>query len=136
MGLKDLLVEEKRVLIDFPGCEGFTLDLAYLGKETLNKLRNKATVTKVDKKTRAVSEEIDSDLFSKLYIQAVIKGWTGLKYKYVIELIPVDEDGLPDLEELLEYSEEDAQILLKNSNEFDAWIAEIVGELQNFTKTK
>lgn len=135
MNLKDLLVEEKTINIDYPGREGFSLTLAYLGKETLNKLRKKATITQINKKTRKPEEELDSDLFSKFYIQAVVKGWTGLKYAYLVELLPIEEADL-DLEAELEYSEENAQVLLKNSTEFDSWIAEIVGDLQNFMKTK
>ena len=136
MNLKDLLVEEKTVVIDYPGCEGFQLTLAYLGKETLNKLRKNSTVTTINKKTRKPEEEVDPDLFSKFYIQSVIKGWTGLKYKYLVEMLPVNIPETTDMEDELAYSEENAQVLLKNSADFDTWVAEIVGDLQNFTKNK
>jgi len=135
MDLKDLLVEEKTVQIDYPGAEGFIVTLAFLGKDALSKIRNKSTITKFDKKTRQPIEELDSDLFTKLYIEAVVKGWAGLKYKYLSELIPVDLSTV-DPEEALEYSQDNAQVLLKHSGEFDTWVAEMVGNLQNFTKTK
>ena len=136
MDLKDLLVEEKTVSIDYPGNEGFNLQLAFLSKETLTKLRKKSMVTTINKKTRKPEEDLDSDLFTKFYIQAVIKGWSGLKYKYLLDLIPMNEDSIPDMEAELEYSESNAEVLLKNSTDFDSWIAEIVGDLQNFTKNR
>lgn len=136
MQLKDILVEEKTLEIPYPECDGFVLTLAYLGKETLNKLREKSTVTKIDRKTKKPDESIDSELFSKLYIKAVVKGWVGLKYKFLIDIIPVDIPEGTDMDLELEYTEEDAQLLLKNSTDFDTWVADIVGDLQNFTKSK
>ena len=135
MSLKDLLVEEKTVEIDYPEAPGFVITVAFLGKDVLSKIRNKSTITKINKKTRQPVEELDSDLFTKLYISAVIKGWTGLKYKYLADLIPVDLSSV-DEESELDYSDENAQLLLKHSGDFDTWIAEMVGDLQNFTKTK
>ena len=135
MSLKDLLVEEKNVEIEYPGAEDFVVTLTFLGKDALTKIRNKATITKINKKTRQPEEELDTDLFTKVYISAVLKGWHGFKYKYVGELIPADLTSV-DPEDELEYSEENARLLLKHSSEFDNWVAEIVGDLQNFTKTK
>jgi len=135
MNLKDLLVEEKLVTVDYPGCEGFSINLAFLGKKVLGNLRTKATITRIDKKSRQPVEEIDSELFTKLYIDSVVKGWSGLKYKYLVNLLPIDISSV-DEEAELEYSVENARVLLKDSGEFDTWVAEIVGDLQNFTKAK
>jgi len=135
MNLKDLLVEEKLVTVDYPGCEGFSITLAFLGKKVLGTLRTKATITRIDKKSRQPVEEIDSELFTKLYIDAVVKGWSGLKYKYLVNLLPIDISSV-DEEAELEYSVENARVLLKDSGEFDTWVAEVVGDLQNFTKAK
>ena len=135
MSLKDLLVEEKNIEIEYPGAEGFNVTLTFLGKDALTKIRNKATITKINKKTRTPEEELDTELFTKVYISAVLKGWSGFKYKYVGELIPADLSSV-DEEDELEYSEENARLLMKHSSEFDTWVAEIVGDLQNFTKTK
>ena len=135
MSLADLLVEEKTVEIDYPEMDGFVVHVAYLGKDALNKLRTKSTVTKIQKKTRQAIDEIDSELFTKLYIDAVIKGWTGCKYKYLEQLMPIDVSS-NDPEDELAYTPEDAALLVKHSTDFDTWIAEMVGDLQNFTKPK
>lgn len=136
MELNDLLVKEKTVEQPFPGCDGFVVTLAYLSKESLNNLRKKATVQTINKKTRQVEETLDEDLFAKNFVGCVIKGWKGLKYKYLDELIPVDLSKVEDVEAELEYSPESAQVLMKNSTNFDNWVGGIVNDLQNFTNTK
>ena len=69
------------------------------------------------------------------YISAVIKNWTGLKYKYLEELLLVDTTGV-DAEDCLEFTEENCEVLMKNSNDFDTWVTEQVGDLENFTERK
>ena len=54
------------------------------------------------------------------------------KWEYVDKLAPVNLEGL-DLEDFLEYSEENALYLMKNSSNFDAFITEQVSDLTNFS---
>jgi hypothetical protein len=129
--LKKLILEKKTVSIDFPGMEGFSLDLCYLGPEALKKLRDKCLVTKIDKKTRAAVSELDDEKFSKEFAIAIIKGWEGFKAKHLAELMLVDISSL-DPEELIEFSEENAYTLFKGSDNFARWINEVVFDLANF----
>ena len=55
--------------------------------------------------------------------------------KYLVQLIPVDEDKIADMESELPFTLENALIMMENSNDFDAWLTETVGDLANFTKT-
>lgn len=82
-------------------------------------------------KNRQPVEELNDDLFLQLYVQASIKGWSGFKLGYLEQLAPVELSG-QDLESQLEYSEENALFLMKNSSNFDAWVSEQVTELGNF----
>lgn len=135
VSLKSLLTPSKTVSVDFPGLDGFTVKLTYLAREELLKLRNRSVTQKLNKKTRAYEEQLDNDKFLTEYCKAIIKGWTGLKYKYLEELLLVDiSDVDPDSE--LEYNQENAEILMKNAADFDNWVSETVGELENFTKGK
>ena len=69
------------------------------------------------------------------YVQAILKGWTGLKYKYLEEFLLVDVSGQnPDDE--LPYSLENAELLMRNSGDFDQWVTDTVGDLENFTQGK
>jgi len=135
VSLKSLLTPSKTVDIDYPGYADFTVSLCYLSREELVKLRNKCLKQKFNKKTRAFEETMDEDLFLTEYVKAVIKGWTGLKYEYVSQLLLIDTSTV-DLQDELVYSQENAEILMKNSNDFDTWVTEVVGDLENFTSSK
>ena len=133
--LSDLLTPSKTATIDFPGYDGFKVKVTYLAREEMLKLRKKAVTTKINRRTRQPEEELNEEIFLKEYCKAVIKGWSGLKMKHLVQIIPVDEEKLSDMEATLPYSLENAQILMENSNDFDAWLTETVGDLANFTTT-
>ena len=135
VSLKSLLTPSKTVSIEMPGFEGFEVKLTYLAREELLKLRNRSVKQVLNKKTRAYEEQLDNDKFLVEYCKAIIKGWKGLKYKYLEELLLVDTSEV-DLEDELAWTQENAEILMKNSGDFDNWVSETVGELENFTKSK
>ena len=134
ISLQSLLTPEKIVTVDYPGFEGFKLNVAFLSREEIIKIRKKCTVTKFDKKSRQPIEELDEDLFLKNYVTGVIKGWKGLKYKYLQELMLVDLSSVKDIEEELDYTEENALVLMKNSQELDTFVTDITSNLSNFMK--
>jgi hypothetical protein len=129
ISLKTLLVPSKTVDVDYPGLTGFTVKVSFLSRETLVNIRKKATKTTF--KNRQAIEELNDDLFLQLYVKESIKGWTGLTLSHLEQLAPVDLTG-QDPEAELEYSEENALFLMKNSTNFDAFISETVTELGNF----
>ena len=135
ISLSTLLTASKTVSVDYPEFDGFTLELTYLAREELMKLRNRTLKQKFNKKTRAFEETMDDDLFLTEYVKAVIKGWKGLKYEYVSQLLLIDTSTV-DLQDELVYSQDNAEILMKNSADFDTWITETVGDLENFTTNK
>lgn len=135
VSLASLLTPSKTVTVDYPTLKGFSVDLCYLAREELIKLRSKCVSQKLNRKTRAFEETLDEDKFLTEYCKAVIKGWKGLKYKYLEELLLVDISGL-EPEDELDFSVENAETLMKNGADFDTWVTEITGDLENFTKTK
>jgi len=132
VNLKSLLVPSKSVEVDYPGLNGFKVNVVFLSRETLVGIRKKATKTTF--KNRQPVEELDEKLFLQLYVNACIKGWSGLKLRFLEELAPVDLTG-QDPEAELPYSQDDALFLMQASANFDAFISETVTELSNFTKT-
>ena len=111
------------------------MDLTYLSREELLKLRNKCIKQKFNKKTRQFEDSLDEDIFLTEYVGSIIKGWNGLKYKYLEEFLLVDVSG-KDPEEVLPFSQENAEVLMKNSADFDMWVTDTVGDLENFTTSK
>tara|TARA_B100000780_G_scaffold132083_1_gene92640 strand:- start:3942 stop:4364 length:423 start_codon:yes stop_codon:yes gene_type:complete len=135
ISLASLMTPSKTVTIDFPGHRGMTVDLCYLGREELVKLRKKCISSNWSKKTRQPEEVLDEERFLVEYCKGVIKSWSGLKYRYLEELLLVDVSAY-DPEDELPYSLENAELLMRNSSEFDTWVTETVSELENFTGNK
>ena len=133
ISLKTLLVPSKSVTVEYPGMPGFTIDVCFLSRETLQSIRKKATKTSF--KNRQPVEELNDDLFLELYVKASIKGWKGFKLIYLEQLAPVDVSGEKSDAEL-DYSDENALMLMKASTNFDAFISEQVTDLGNFSKNK
>lgn len=134
MDLNSMLLPEKTVTFDFPGCDGFTVDLAFLSKESNQTIYKKCQRTQIDPKTRQPFEKFDDDLFLSIYVKSILKSWSGLKLKYLKELVLV---SVPENEEEdeLDFTEENALSLMKNSVVFDNWISEVISDLGNFTSS-
>ena len=135
VSLASLMTPSKTVTLDFPGYTAMTVDLCYLAREELVKLRKKCVTTKFSKKTRQPEEILDEDKFLLEYCKAVIKNWSGLKYRYLEELLLVDVSAY-DPDDVLPFSQENAELLMKNSSDFDTWVTDTVGDLENFTGNK
>lgn len=132
LSLKSLLVPSKTTEVEYPGLPGFKVNVVFLSRETLVGIRKKAT--KQTYKNRMPVEELDDKLFLSLYVNASIKGWSGLKLSYLEQLAPVDLTG-QDPNSELPYSQDDALFLMQASANFDSFISETVTDLANFTKT-
>lgn len=131
--LKNLLVPSKALEVEYPGMPDFKIQVSFLSRETLQSIRKKSTKTSF--KNRQPVEELNDELFLELYVKASIKGWNGLKLKYLEQLAPVDLTG-QDMDAELDYSEENALYLMKNSTNFDSFISEQVTDLGNFSASK
>lgn len=131
LSLKSLLVPSKSVEVEYPGFNGMKINIVFLSRETLVNIRKKATKTSF--KNRQPVEELDDKLFLQLYVNACIKGWSGLKMSYLEQLAPVDTTGHSPDEELA-YDQDNALFLMQASSNFDAFISEMVTDLSNFTK--
>ena len=133
ISLKSLLVPSKDLEVEYPGMPEFKVSVSFLSRETLQTLRKKSTKTTF--KNRQAVDELDDELFLELYVKASVKGWKGLKLKYLEQLAPVDLTG-QDPEAELEFSDENALYLMKNTSNFDSFISEQVTDLGNFSKSK
>ena len=130
MELKKLMVDSKAVWIDFPGLSGFSVEVANLSRKELTALRKRCTSQKFDRKTRQLVENLDEDKFVSEFSDASIKNWKGLTLDHLETLILIESDEDPSKE--VPYSEENAEVLVANSTEFDTWLNEVVFDLDNF----
>ena len=136
VSLKSLMTPSKTVEFNYPGCEGFKVKLCYLAREELMKLRTRCVNQVFNKKTRSYEEEMDDELFLQEYTKAVVKGLSGFKLGYAKNMLLLG-DLTPEQEQTdLEFTQENVEVLMKNSGDFDSWITEQVGDLENFTQSK
>ena len=133
MELKKLMVDSKSTWIDFPGLDGFSVQVTNLSRKELTSLRKNCTVQKFDRKTRAISETLDEDKFVEEFAKSVVKSWKGLTLEHLETLILIDM-GDQDPSTEVNYSEENAEQLVSNSTEFDTWLNEVVFDLENFRR--
>ena len=131
----NLIAKETATWGDFPEIDGFEINLIYLTRDDLMKVRNRALTYKFNKRTRQREEEVDNDKFLEAYAERAIKGWRGLKVKHLPILLPVDISTL-DGEENVEYTEDDALDLLKNSTIFDQFITDCMNDFEQFSTMK
>ena len=131
MDLKQLVVDSKSMWIDFAGLEGFSVEVANLSRKELTGMRKKCTTTKFNRKSRAAEEVLDEDKFVVEFARNSVKNWKGLTFAHLETLILVDTDD-QDLNQEIDYSEENAEILVSQSTEFDTWLNEVVFDLENF----
>jgi len=135
VSLASLITPSKTVTLDFPGYKGLKIDLCYLGRDELLNLRKKCVSTKFNKKTHQPEEALNEEKFLTEYCKAVIKGWAGFKYSYLEELLLVDISNL-DPDDVLPFTQDNAETLMKNSSGFDTWVSETGSDLENFTGRK
>jgi len=131
MELKKLMVDTKSAWMDYPGLDGFSVEVVNLSRKELTALRKRCTTTKFDRKTRQPVENLDEDKFVTEFSQASIKGWKGLTLEHLETLLLINSEG-EDPKAEVNYSIENAEILVTNSAEFDTWLNEVVFELDNF----
>jgi hypothetical protein len=131
MELKSLIVDSKTTWVEFPGLDGFEVELANLSRKELIALRKRCTSNKFNRKTRAFEESLDDNKFIKEFTSSTVKGWKGLKLAYLEDLLLVDLKN-NDVESELEFTTDNAEQLVENSNEFDNWLNEVVFDLENF----
>ena len=131
MDLKSLLVDSKTTWVEFPGLNGFEVELANLSRKELVNLRKKCTINKFNRKTRQFEDELNDEKFVIEFTRATVKGWKGMKLAYLEDLLLVDLKG-QDAQAEMDFTEENAQSLVENSSEFDNWLNEVVFDLENF----
>ena len=133
MELKKLMVDSKAAWIDFPGLDGFSVEVVNLSRKELASLRKRCLTQKFDRKTRAISEDLDEDKFVEEFAKATLKNWKGLTLEHLESLVLIDMEGQDPTQEVA-YSSENAEQLVSNSTEFDMWLNEVVFDLDNFRR--
>ena len=135
MDLKKLMVDSKAAWIDFPGLDGFSVEVVNLSRKELASLRKRCITQKFDRKTRAITEDLDEDKFVEEFARATLRDWKGLTLAHLESLVLIEMEGQAP-EDTVDYSPENAEQLVSNSTEFDMWLNEVVFDLDNFRRER
>ncbi len=131
MELKKLMIDSKSVWVDFQGSSDFSVEVASLSRTELSKLRTKCTHKKFNRSLRISEEILDEERFVSEFTKVTVKNWKGLTLDQLGGLVLINMgDNKPEDE--LEYTQENAEMLVNNSIEFDTWLNEVVFDLDNF----
>jgi hypothetical protein len=120
---------------EYPAMPGFEVEITYLSRDELMKIRSKCVTMKIDRKSREPKEEVNNELFEDIYYKSILTGWTGLKYKYLPKLGPfeLEADVDPETEEM--FDADSGVVLMQNSPEFNSWVTDLLEDVENFTKS-
>lgn len=131
--IKNMLIKEAATWVEFPDIAGFTVELNFIPKEELLKIRKSSLVYAFNKRTHQREEEVDSTKFLANYAEKAISNWRGLKIKHLSQLLPVDISSM-NPEEDVPYTPEDAEDLLKNSPVFDQFVTDAINDFEQFSR--
>lgn len=134
LDLARLAMSTKKVEFDFPGMEGFKVQLSYQSRSAFEKMREESKISKIDEESGLPYQEIDAKLYVRNYVKKVVIGWSGFKMKHLAKLILLDESQIEDMEEAVEFDLDVAEYLMNNSERFDNWVTQTIRKLDNFRK--
>jgi hypothetical protein len=133
--IKNLMISDKIIEVEFPDSNGFFVNLAYLSRDKLVKIRNRSLVVKFNKRSRQREEEVDNEKFLEEYSREVIKGWRGLTIRELARIMPIETAG-SNLDKEVPYTEEDALALLQGSPIFDQFVTDCMNDFELFEREK
>lgn len=146
--------ETKRVReFQFPFIPGFYVSVAYASKFILNQIREIAREPVVNPRRGGVEEErLNDDKLRKEYAREIIKNWRGLTLTKLSKLIPGIEFTADQLKEIfpdektetekdllalrnkeIPYSPLLGKQLMDSSIEFEGWIVDMSGNIENYS---
>jgi hypothetical protein len=132
--LSAYLTNKVEAWIEMEGFDGFEVNVAYLSREELNKIRQATTRVSWSPKTRQKEENIDSELFVREFVKACVLNWKGFTLDHASRLLPLDIPEGTDMEQEIEFAPEEAIALAANSTTFDAWLNDVIFDLANFQR--
>lgn len=133
--IKNLMINDKIIEVEFPDSDGFFVNLAYLSRDKLVKIRNRSLVVKFNKRSRQREEEVDNEKFLEEYARETIKDWRGLTIRELARIMPI-ETANANLDQQVPYTEEDALALLQGSPIFDQFVTDCMNDFELFERDK
>lgn len=134
LNLKDLVIDTKTAEVEYPGYPDFKVKLQFVSRAASRKLLDQSTVKKY-KNGQYIGDGTDDEKFAELFAKSAVVGWSGLTLDIVSDLLLIDA-GDKDLDTPVEYSEDNAIMLMQNSVAFNRFVDGSVFEIDTFRTRK
>ena len=115
---------------------GVEFDLLFIQKEELNKITGQFTKMKFNPKTHQKDEVIDSDGLRNRICEKCVKGWKGVTPRWLATMFPIDKEEVEDMEEEIEFSQENLTTIIEKAYGLDGWIFVNVRNGANFNRSQ
>ncbi|WWS25072.1 hypothetical protein vBKpnAMK6_00118 [Klebsiella phage vB_Kpn_AM_K6] len=133
INLKDIALDTKQITVAYPGLPHFKLKVNYVSRKLSKKILEAAQETQF---VNGIAVKVQNDdKFAEEFVKVAIEGWEGLTVADVekLMLIDVPEDRLGDK---VEFSIDNAVMLVRNSSAFETWMNSTVFHLDTFRDSK
>jgi len=134
--------ESQRVSeFQYPFASTFFVSVAYASKFLLNQIREASKETFMNPRTRQSEDRINEDKLRNEYARIIMKGWRGLTVKVLNLLVPgldivMEKEGgvAAELDVEIPYDQALANVIMRNSLDFESWIIDIATNSSNYTR--
>lgn len=133
MELKKLMVDTKSVFVPFDGVKGFEVEINYIPRTEMTHLYKSCQRTEFSKKTRGMETTLDEEKFVERFVDKAIKGWRGLTYRNLENFLPIDY-APEDADTELEFTKDNAILLVKESSLFDDFLNQKITDVDSFRR--
>ena len=120
------------VWVEYPKIPGFTVEIAFVGKQEMLRIYDESTTRQWNSETRKNEEELDRRKVSKVWGERVVKSWKGLTIAKLQKIWPVKLVGGENPETEIEPSQDNRVALLWNSTDFENWVLSIATSADHF----
>lgn len=132
INLKDLVLEAKQIEVAYPGMDNFKITLNWIPRRKAKEILDKSMKTEW---VNGMAIQVkDDELFLKVFVETALAGWTGLTINDLEKLLLIETDHAP--ETVVDFSIDNAMMLVKNSAAFDTWINNTVFNFDQFRTGK
>lgn len=137
MNIKDLKAKEvKSAMVTYDEDFKVKFLLNYIEKSEMTRLNGQFTRTKFNPKSHSKEEEVDIEGLRKRICEIGVSGWAGITPRWLSTVMPIDADGIGNMDEEIPFSQENLTDLCDAIYGLDGWIFENVRNGEHFNKNQ
>jgi hypothetical protein len=137
MNLNDLVVKTDVINeVVYDKDYNVAVKLKYLPRAEVQAIMARNMKVVFNKKTHKQDSELDGESLVKELAKIAVKGWKGVTYKYLSTLVVIDTKKIKNLDEEVEFNEDNLMFLVNNSDYFGSWLIDTVRDASNFSEKK